>query len=193
MAEIRPFRAVRPAAAYADRMAALPYDVYDEKEARKAVEGKPLSFLCIDRGETQLPEGTDPYSPEVYEKAAELYRREKEEGYFLKEESPCYYIYALTMEGRTQTGLAACSSVDDYLQGICKKHENTVQKKEEKPIYAIGKYRFLPMQHLLCYGEERQILTPKESKVLEMLCCEMGNLVSREMILTAIWQNLCAS
>ena len=72
MAEIRPFRAVRPAAAYADRMAALPYDVYDEKEARRAVKGKPLSFLCIDRGETQLPEGTDPYSPEVYEKAAEL-------------------------------------------------------------------------------------------------------------------------
>ena len=134
MAEIRPFRAVRPAAAYADRMAALPYDVYDEKEARRAVKGKPLSFLCIDRGETQLPEGTDPYSPEVYEKAAELYRREKEEGYFLQEESPCYYIYALTMEGRTQTGLAACSSVDDYLQGICKKHENTVQKKEEDRI-----------------------------------------------------------
>ena len=78
--------------------------------------------------------------------------------------------------------------LDAHIQAVLKVKRATVQKKEEKPIYAIGKYRFLPMQHLLCYGEERQTLTPKESKVLEMLCSEMGNLVSREMILTAIWQ-----
>ena len=134
MAQIRPFRAVRPAEGYEARIAALPYDVYDQGEARRAVAGKPLSFLCIDRAETQLPEGTDPYSPEVYRKAAALYAQEKAEGYFIQEETPCYYIYRLTMEGRSQTGLAACSAVSDYLSGVCKKHENTVQKKEEDRI-----------------------------------------------------------
>ncbi|MDO4265957.1 MAG: DUF1015 family protein [Eubacteriales bacterium] len=134
MAEIRPFRAVRPAAAYAQRIAALPYDVYDEAEARKEAAAEPLSFLCIDRAETQLPEGTSPYSDEVYQTAAALFEKEQEEGYYVQEETPCYYIYSLTMDGRIQTGLAACSAVSDYLGGICKKHENTVVKKEEDRI-----------------------------------------------------------
>lgn len=130
MAEIRPFRAVRPSTEAASAIAALPYDVYDEAEARRETAERPLSFLCIDRAETQLPEGTDPYGEAVYEKAAELFLTEQREGYFLQDESPCYYLYALTQNGRTQTGLAACSAVSDYLNGVCKKHENTVSKKE---------------------------------------------------------------
>ena len=134
MAEIRAFRAVRPAAAYAKEIAALPYDVYDEAEARRAVAGKPLSFLCIDRAETQLPEGTDPYSPVVYEKAAALFEKEERDGYFEQEKTDCYYVYSLRMNGRVQTGLVACTAVSDYLNGICRKHENTVVKKEQDRI-----------------------------------------------------------
>ena len=104
MAEIRAFRGIRPAAGKEADIAALPYDVYNREEARKAVEGKPLTFLRIDRAETQLSEEDD---------------------------KPCYYLYELTMNGRSQTGIVACASIDDYLNGMIKKHENTRREKEE--------------------------------------------------------------
>ena len=134
MADIRPFRAVRPAPGVAPEVAALPYDVYTRAEAAAAVKDRPLSFLNIDRPETMFGPDYDMYAPEVYEAAAQRYRGQKAEGIYLQDAKPCFYIYEETMDGRRQTGIAAVCAVDDYLQGICKKHENTVEEKERDRI-----------------------------------------------------------
>ena len=131
MAVVKPFRAVRPVPALVSRVAALPYDVYSRSEARTAVEGNPLSFLNIDRAETQFGPEADMYADAVYEKAASMLYGQISEGIYTTEDTPCYYIYALTMDGRTQTGLVGCSSIDDYRNGIIRRHENTRADKEE--------------------------------------------------------------
>lgn len=137
MADIRPFKAVRPGIDVAAKVAALPYDVYSRSEAKEAVKDKPLSFLNIDRPETMFPDDQDMYADKVYEAARDRYLRQKAEGVYVTEEKPCYYIYELTMAGRSQTGIAALSSVDDYLHNICKKHENTTEVKEQDRIHHI--------------------------------------------------------
>ena len=131
MADVRPFMAIRPSEAYKDVIPALPYDVYNRKEAREQVQKEPHSFLAIDRPETQFPEDMDMYADAVYEKASEMLKAWREEGAFLQEDKPCYYIYELTMDGRTQTGIGAVSSIVDYENQIIKKHENTRADKEE--------------------------------------------------------------
>lgn len=131
MVKIRPFRAIRPAKGKEAEIAALPYDVYSRGEAQKAVEGRPLSFLRIDRAETQLPEDVDACDEKVYQKAKELLEEMEERGDFVQDPLPCCYLYELTMNGRSQTGIAACASIDDYLEGRIKKHENTRREKEE--------------------------------------------------------------
>lgn len=130
MAEIRPFCCVRPAVELAGRVAALPYDVYDRKEAKEEVEREPLSFLKIDRAETGFDDSVDPYEPRVYERARMLLEKDMEDGVYVTDEDRVYYIYQLVMNGRSQTGLVACSSVDDYLNHVIKKHENTRADKE---------------------------------------------------------------
>ena len=130
MADIIPFRAVRPRADLADRIAALPYDVYNRNEAREAVRGDDYTFLRIDRPETQFPEGYDMYAPEVYEKAREMLERMIEDGLLVQEEKEAYYVYELVMNGRSQVGIGACASVDDYDAQVIKKHENTRADKE---------------------------------------------------------------
>lgn len=134
MALVRPFRAVRPADGMADKIAALPYDVMNTREARQAAEGNPYSFLHIDKAEIDLPDGTDPYSIQVYEKARDNLNSMIAGGQFVKDESPCFYIYRLVMDGRTQTGIAATVSVDEYEKGIIKKHELTRADKEQDRI-----------------------------------------------------------
>ena len=134
MAVIRPFRALRPTKETAARVAALPYDVYNTAEAREVVKAEPMSFLGIDRVETAFPEGQDLYAPEVYAKADEMLRQAEAEGIMQQDQKACYYLYELTMEGRVQTGLVACSSVDDYLNGVIRKHENTLEAKEQDRI-----------------------------------------------------------
>ncbi len=134
MAQIRPFRCIHPAPGLEAEVAALPYDVYSSAEARKAVEGKPLSFLNIDRPETQFPEDQDMYAPEVYQKARQMLKEQLQEGVYVQEEHPCYYLYELTMNGRSQTGIVACASIDDYVSGVIRKHENTRADKEEDRI-----------------------------------------------------------
>ena len=131
MSTIRPFKGIRPAENLAASIAALPYDVYSSDEARKVVKANPLSFLKIDRAETLLPEGTDIYSPEVYKTARRTLDAMIENRAFIQDPSACYYIYALTMNGRTQTGLVGCASIDDYTDGVILKHENTLAAKEE--------------------------------------------------------------
>lgn len=130
MAEIRPFSCVRPAAHVAARVAALPYDVYNRQEAKEEVKREPLSFLKIDRAETSFEDSVDTYAPEVYEKARELLEKDMADGVYITDEDRAYYIYQLVMDGRSQTGLVACSSVDDYVNNIIKKHENTRADKE---------------------------------------------------------------
>lgn len=130
MADVRPLRAIRPVTGKAAAIAALPYDVYSRQEAKEAVKGNPDSFLNIDRAETQFDDSVDTYAPCVYEKARDLLWEKVQRGDFLKEEAPCYYIYELTMDGRVQTGIVACASIDDYESGVIKKHENTRADKE---------------------------------------------------------------
>lgn len=130
MAEIRPFVCVRPAEELASRVAALPYDVYNRQEAKEEVQREPLSFLKIDRAETNFDDSVDTYAPEVYQKAKELLQKDKQEGVYITDEDRSYYIYQLVMDGRPQTGLVACSSVDDYMNHVIKKHENTREDKE---------------------------------------------------------------
>lgn len=127
---VKPFAAVRPTASVADQVAALPYDVYDRVEAVAAVDGEPLSFLNIDRPETQFSADVDMYAPEVYAKARELFDARRADGTFVTEPAPCFYLYELTMNGRAQTGVVACCAIDDYLENVIKKHENTLEKKE---------------------------------------------------------------
>ncbi len=134
MATIRPFQAIRPIDSLADQIAALPYDVYNRAEAKAKVAGDPYSFLRIDRAETQFDDTVDTYDPRVYEKARDLYLAMKQEGSFAKDSTPCYYIYELTMNGRKQAGICACASIDDYANGVIKKHENTREEKEQDRI-----------------------------------------------------------
>ena len=130
MAELKPFSCIRPQEDLVEKIAALPYDVVNRREAKEIVKANPYSFLKIDRAETQLEDCVDIYSDTVYEKARDTLQEMIEDGSFLTEESPCYYIYELTMHGRTQTGIVGCASVDDYLNDRIKKHENTKPEKE---------------------------------------------------------------
>ena len=130
MAAVKPFICIRPSESAAAQVAALPYDVYSREEACRAVAGRPLSFLNIDRAETQFPAEVDTYDPKVYEKARELLDARIADGTFVTEEQEWYFLYQLTMDGRSQTGIVACASIDDYLSGVIKKHENTREDKE---------------------------------------------------------------
>ena len=134
MAVIRPFAGIRPCREKAARIAALPYDVYNRQEAKADVEREPESFLKIDRAETQFDDSVDTYAPEVYQRAHDTLWEMVEKGDFIRDERPCYYIYELTMDGRTQTGIVACASIDDYENGVIKKHENTRAEKEKDRI-----------------------------------------------------------
>lgn len=134
MAVIRQFKAVRPTPAMAEKVAALPYDVVNSEEARDMTAGKPYSFLHVDKAEIDLPVGIDLYSPEVYAKAKENLDNLMVNGILIQDDKPMLYIYELTMEGRSQTGLVACTSIDEYINGIIKKHELTREDKEQDRI-----------------------------------------------------------
>lgn len=134
MANIRPFRAFRPAMGLEGKVAALPYDVFSREEAREYVKNHPDSFLAIDRAESVLPEEVGTYEDVVYAKAAEMLKQKMEDGTFLQDQKPCFYLYEQTWQGRSQTGITACASIDDYESGVIKKHENTVEAKEQDRI-----------------------------------------------------------
>ena len=139
MAVIRPFAAIRPCDEKAHRIAALPYDVYNRQEAKAEVEREPESFLKIDRAETQFDDSVDTYSPEVYKRAHDTLWEMVDKVDFVRDSKACYYIYELTMDGRTQTGIVACASIDDYKDGVIKKHENTRSDKELDRITHVDK------------------------------------------------------
>lgn len=130
MADVRPFCAYRPRKGLEDRIAALPYDVYDRREAAAEIKREPLSFLRIDRAEAELPEEIAPDADCVYERARDILHKRIAEGEFVQDRKPFYYLYELTMNGRSQTGIAACVSIDDYCSGVVLRHENTRREKE---------------------------------------------------------------
>ncbi len=134
MSVIRPFKAIRPTKDKASSVAALPYDVMSSEEAREMVKGKPYSFLHVDRGEIDLPVGTDMYSDEVYNKAKENLEKLIKNRILVQDEKPCLYIYRQIWNNRAQTGLVACASVDDYINNVIKKHEKTRADKEQDRI-----------------------------------------------------------
>jgi uncharacterized protein (DUF1015 family) len=130
MTKVKAFRALRPVEGFADQIAALPYDVMNSDEARGMVKDKPLSFLHVDKAEIDLDPSVNIYDDSVYDKARTNFLALRSSGKMRKDEEDCYYIYQLTMDGRAQTGIVACPSVDDYLNDKIKKHELTRADKE---------------------------------------------------------------
>jgi uncharacterized protein (DUF1015 family) len=131
MSVVKPFRGLRPPASIAKELACLPYDVMNAEEAAMMARGKECSLLHITRSEIDLPPDTDTHSEAVYKKAVGNFGLWQKNGWLVQDKNPCYYIYAQTMKGRTQYGIVACASVDDYLSGIIKKHELTRPDKEQ--------------------------------------------------------------
>ena len=131
MATIKPFKGIRPPRQLAAQVASRPYDVLNSEEARREAEGNPLSLYHIIKPEIDFAPGTDEHAPEVYAKAAENFRKFRDNGWLVQDDREHYYVYAQTMDGRTQYGLVVCASVDDYMTGKIKKHELTRRDKEE--------------------------------------------------------------
>jgi uncharacterized protein (DUF1015 family) len=131
MATIRPFRALRPPRENAAQVSAVPYDVVSTAEARELAEENPLSFLRVSRPELELPDDTNPYSDIVYQRAAENFEKLKKEGALSVEDHPSFYLYRLRLGDHSQTGLAACCSIDEYDGDIIRKHERTRKDKED--------------------------------------------------------------
>lgn len=157
MATIKAFECIKPTKELAKEVAALPYDVYNREEACEAVKGKKYSFLRIDRAETQFDSSVDTYDDRVYAKAKELLDDMINEGVYVKENKKCYYIYELTMDGRIQTGIVACASIDDYLNNVIKKHENTRAEKEIDRIRHVDTCNAQTGPIFLAYRENKKI------------------------------------
>jgi len=130
MAVVLPFRALRPQPQLAGQVASLPYDVLNTQEARQAANGNPNSFLHITKSEIDLPDETNPYDTSVYETARTNLSAFISREVLFRESKPCYYLYQLTMQGRSQTGIVALSSIDEYERDLIKKHEYTRPDKE---------------------------------------------------------------
>ena len=131
MSVVRPFRALRPSRESAPDVSSVPYDVVNTDEARRLAAGNPLSFLHVTRSEIDLPDATDPYSPQVYEKAKQNFAALREQAPLVDEAVPSLYCYRLRMGGHEQTGIAGCFSLDEYDRDLIKKHERTRRDKED--------------------------------------------------------------
>lgn len=131
MAKIRPFKGVRPPVQWIEQVASRPYDVLSSKEARQEASGNPMSLYHIIKPEVDCPEGTDPHQPMIIDKAKTNFQAFQDKGWLVQDDKPHYYIYAQTMNGKTQYGLVVAVSVQDYLDGNIKKHELTRRVHEE--------------------------------------------------------------
>lgn len=184
MAIFKPFKALRPLPEYASRVAALPYDVMNSEEAKVAVQGNPYSFLHIDKAEIDLPDGTDLYSPEVYAKAAENLKKLETDGICANDSEPCFYIYRQIMNGREQTGLVGCASVDDYINDRIKKHELTRADKEADRIRHVDTCDANTGPIFLCYRDNDKIT----SLIEEQKCKEpIYDFVTDDGISNTVW------
>lgn len=131
MSTVKPFRGLRPQKDIAARLSCLPYDVMNTQEAAQMAQGNPQSFLHITRAEIDLPEGIDPHSKQVYDKSLQNFNDFQKKGWLFQDDAPKFYIYAQTMDGRTQYGIAGAAFCEDYQNGIIKKHELTRPDKED--------------------------------------------------------------
>ena len=131
MAIVKPFKGVRPPKEYVERVESRPYDVLSSEEARKEAGDNEMSLYHIIKPEIDFPEGTSEYDEQVYEKAVENFRKFQQKGWLVQDQQDCYYLYAQTMNGKTQYGLVVGAYVNDYLTGVIKKHELTRKDKEE--------------------------------------------------------------
>jgi uncharacterized protein (DUF1015 family) len=131
MTVVKPFRGLRPPPSIAKDLSCLPYDVMNSEEAAEMAKGKECSLLHITRSEIDLPPDTDTHSEEVYNKSVENFKKWQENGWLVQDHKPMFYIYAQTMNGRTQYGIVGCAAVSDYLKGVIKKHELTRPDKEQ--------------------------------------------------------------
>lgn len=131
MAKVKPFRGIRPPREMVTRVASRPYDVLNSEEARREAEGNPCSLYHIIKPEIDFEPGTDEHDPKVYDKAVENFKAFRANGWLVQDDSENYYIYAQTMNGRTQYGIVVAANVDDYMEGRIKKHELTRRDKEE--------------------------------------------------------------
>ena len=131
MATIKPFRGIRPPKEFVERVESRPYDVLESDEARAEAGDNEMSLYHIIKPEIDFPEGTSEYDPRVYEKAAENFQKFQDKGWLVQDDKENYYIYAQTMNGKTQYGLVICAYVEDYMNGTIKKHELTRRDKEE--------------------------------------------------------------
>ena len=134
MAVVKPFKGIRPVKNLASQIAALPYDVMNSDEAREMVKGNKYSFLHVDKAEIDLDPSIDVHDKKVYEKARENLDRMIADGEYIQDEQPCLYIYRQIMNGRAQTGIVFCASIDDYMNDVIKKHEFTRADKEQDRI-----------------------------------------------------------
>ena len=157
MAIISPFKALRPSKELASKVASRPYDVLNSAEAKQEAKGNADSFLHVTKSEIDLPDNIDIHSGAVYEKAAANLQQFIKDGVLFTEENPCYYIYQLIMNGRSQTGLVCVSSVDDYFKGIIKKHEFTRPEKEQDRINHIKTTKAQTGNVFLAYRDVKEI------------------------------------
>lgn len=157
MAVFKPFKALRPKPEFAKKVAALPYDVMSSEEARIVASERPLSFLHVDKAEIDLPEGTDLYSDAVYRKAADNLKKLEADGICTEDNEPHFYIYRQIMNGRAQTGLVGCASVDDYLNNVIKKHELTRAEKEADRIRHVDTCNANTGPIFLCYRDQKRV------------------------------------
>lgn len=185
MAVVKPFICIRPAKEHAAEVAALPYDVYNRKEACAAVKGNPLSFLNIDRAETQFSDDVDTYADCVYEKARELLDSQIADGIYVTDAGDHYYLYELTMDGRSQTGIVTCCSIDDYVNGVIKKHENTREEKELDRIRHVDTVNAQTGPIFLAY---RQNIALKEIVAEEKTKPALYDFVSDDGIRHRVWR-----
>lgn len=157
MAIIKPFKGIRPAKGLENKIAALPYDVYNRDEATEVVKNNPLSFLNIDRAETAFGPEVDTYDDRVYKRAHDLLWNMLSEGQFVQDNNECLYLYELEMNGHIQTGIVACASVDDYLNNVIKKHENTRADKEADRIRHVDICQAQTGPIFLAYRERKSL------------------------------------
>ncbi|GAA0123947.1 MAG: DUF1015 domain-containing protein [Clostridium argentinense] len=184
MAVVRPFKGIRPQKELVDKVAALPYDVMNTEEAREMVKENPYSFLHVDKAQIDLEPNVNQYDKIVYEKARENLYNMIDEKIYIKDDEPYMYIYRQIMDGRIQTGIVGCTSIDDYMKDIIKKHEHTRAEKEQDRINHVD----------YCNANTGPIfLTYKNVSEIDSIVCEWTkkepeyNFVSEDGISHIVW------
>lgn len=185
MATIKPFQAIRPAKEKAAFVAALPYDVMNSEEARKEVEGNPYSFLHIDKAEIDLDRSIDLYDDKVYQKAKENLQKIINEKVLIQDSKEMFYIYRLVMNGRSQTGLVVCTSIDEYLDGTIKKHELTRADKEVDRIKHVTACNANTGPIFLAYESKKEISDIVENWMKEHEA--VYDFVSKDNVKQTVW------